>query len=366
MTSARWRVGRQQRVIRAGLGPHASLRQPTAALAGRAGCSTGWGGRRRTPSRGAPAPGGCPPAAIARRTGASTAPPRSPPRRAGPAGRRHDGSVIPARVRHASSAVTGHRSVLEARGRTTSSGRSPVWLVLERGRVRTSPLACAPTSRTRRPASSLRRSAPTNPTSRSARSRAPARSGSGGRPLVFQVLVTGQASRMSNSSGGINGRAWSGGAAWVRRMPSHTVMTRAFEVGSGRPRPAWTNFSADSRRDIVPTLAPAAARSDRYAVTVEAAAGNGARSCWAHHAVKSRQSEAYPRIVFWARAAATYAASSADRGSPAASSSTTRPGSETGGRSGCELTGDEGARTWSATAGRWHGAVHRPGHQASS
>lgn len=46
--------------------------------------------------------------------------------------------------------------------------------------------------------------------------------------------MVGEASRTSHNSGGINGAAWSRDEAWVRRMPSQTVMTRALSVGVGQ------------------------------------------------------------------------------------------------------------------------------------
>src|ERR1035437_10052722 len=62
-------------------------------------------------------------------------------------------------------------------------------------------------------------------------------------------------------------------------MPSHTATTRALRVGSGRLRIWWANLIADRRRLMVPTLAPARARSGRYPVTVAGAARyDGARA----------------------------------------------------------------------------------------
>gem|GEM_PF-5927594 len=49
----------------------------------------------------------------------------------------------------------------------------------------------------------------------------------------------------------------------VRRIPSHTATTRAVAVGSGRLRSRAANRIAYSRRLIVPTFAPALARSVR-------------------------------------------------------------------------------------------------------
>jgi hypothetical protein len=72
--------------------------------------------------------------------------------------------------------------------------------------LRTSPLGCSATWSRVRAASSLRRRAATNPTSSRARSPARPGLGSSGRPGVRQVLVVGQASRTSNSSGEKGGR----------------------------------------------------------------------------------------------------------------------------------------------------------------
>lgn len=72
---------------------------------------------------------------------------------------------------------------------------------------------------------------------------------------MFQVLVTGQAWTTSHSSGGMRGAAWTGGAPWVRRMPSHTATTRAAWVGSASPRRRWAKRRADKRLAMVPTLA---------------------------------------------------------------------------------------------------------------
>jgi hypothetical protein len=88
------------------------------------------------------------------------------------------------------------------------------------------------------------------PRTRPAAARCPAaraRSGSGDRPLVFQTLVGGQAARVSNSSGGISGAAWVGGAPWVRRMPSQTATARALAVASGELRSRAANRIAESR-----------------------------------------------------------------------------------------------------------------------
>ena len=67
---------------------------------------------------------------------------------------------------------------------------------------------------------------------------------------------------------------------------------------------------------MVPTCAPARARSARYPVTVAAAAGIGTAPWMVHQALNSRQSERYPRSVFDARAASTYPASSSVSGTP--------------------------------------------------
>ena len=88
-------------------------------------------------------------------------------------------------------------------------------------------------------------------------------------------------------------------------MPSQTATTRACRVGSGRFRSWWANLIADSRRLMVPTLAPCRASSVRYPVMVAAAAGNGGRDRSSHQAVNSPQSERYPRSVLAARAART-------------------------------------------------------------
>ncbi len=76
--------------------------------------------------------------------------------------------------------------------------------------------------------------------------------------------VLGQASTAWNSGGGISGGAWSGGGApWVRRMPSHTVATRAAPVGSGRSAVWCANLFAEIRLPVVPTFAPALASATR-------------------------------------------------------------------------------------------------------
>lgn len=58
--------------------------------------------------------------------------------------------VMPARSVQVCSAVTGRRSGFPARGRTRSSGCSPVRSVLDRFSVSTRPLACSATSSTSR------------------------------------------------------------------------------------------------------------------------------------------------------------------------------------------------------------------------
>ena len=188
------------------------------------------------------------------------------------------------------SARTGQRAGLGPMGRTTSSGSVPSWLVLERGMVTTRPWGWSFTSSKSRATSSDRRSAPTNPTSNRALSRAPARSGSGGRPGVAQVLVSGQASRTSRSSGGMRGAACSAGAPWVRRIPSQTATTRAAPVGSGSPLIRKAKRMADRRLAIVPTLAPAPARKTRYLEMAAASPPSGSRPSRAHHEHHSAQS----------------------------------------------------------------------------
>ena len=94
--------------------------------------------------------------------------------------------------------------------------------------------------------SSLRRRAPTKPVRSRARSRRPARFGSGGRPRVFQCLTVGHRSRTPHSSGGIKGVDCSGGAECRRRIPFQKAMTRAVSVGSGRSAARWANLIADS------------------------------------------------------------------------------------------------------------------------
>lgn len=76
----------------------------------------------------------------------------------------------------------------------------------------------------------------------------------------------------------------------MRRIPSHTTTTRAPVVGSGRSRSWWANRIADSRRLIVPTLAPARASSVRYPLIVAAPAGSGSSRWRVHQAVNSHQS----------------------------------------------------------------------------
>nr|WP_234823467.1 hypothetical protein [Mycobacteroides abscessus] len=80
---------------------------------------------------------------------------------------------------------------------TTSSGAAPVWLVLDRGIVATRPRGCSARWVTSRAASSLRRSAVTNPTSSRARSRSPARSGSGSPVAAPGVGARGAGGRAS-------------------------------------------------------------------------------------------------------------------------------------------------------------------------
>jgi hypothetical protein len=76
-----------------------------------------------------------------------------------------------------------------------------------------------------------------------------------------RVLVSGHASRTSSNSGGMSGDAWSAGAPWARRIPSHTATTRAVPVGPGSPRIRTAKRMADRRLAIVPTLAPTPARN---------------------------------------------------------------------------------------------------------
>lgn len=104
-----------------------------------------------------------------------------------------------------------------------------------------------------RAASSLRRRAATKPTSSRARSRVPARSGSGERPLVFQVLVTGQASSTSNNSGGMRGCGLLGGVSLCLTSSCDRQAGR----DSGRTWPVGSLVAQHGEQDIDTTAGQA-------------------------------------------------------------------------------------------------------------
>ena len=90
--------------------------------------------------------------------------------------------------------------------------------------------------------------------------------------------------------GRIRGAAWSAGAPWVRRIPSHTATTRAAPVGSGRPRMRKAKRIADRRLAMVPTLAPAPVMNTRYLEVVAASPERGSKPSWAHQEHHSARS----------------------------------------------------------------------------
>ena len=112
-------------------------------------------------------------------------------------------------------------------------------------------------------------------------------------PSDFSPLsrVVGVASRIAHNRGGMIGNDCSGGAPWVRRMPSHTVDTIASSSCDVWPAACSTKRIDDSRRDIVPTLAPCRARLLRYLATATGSAGIGSIPCAAHQDVHSAKSD---------------------------------------------------------------------------
>jgi hypothetical protein len=175
------------------------------------------------------------------------------PRRIGPV------LMVPSSIQF-SKALTAQCRGLPARGSTTSSGLSPYWLPFERRMLNTSPFGCSATSSAARATSSERRNAPTNPTSNRARSRAPARSGSGPRPRVFQVRVGRTAVEdMEKLGGHERGRLFGWGTMFTTDALPHRQHPG---VDGGIRKVAQAVGKADGRQ-------PAAHRAHRGAVTGE-------------------------------------------------------------------------------------------------
>ena len=74
-------------------------------------------------------------------------------------------------------------------------------------------------------------------------------------------------------------------------MPSHTRVTLAAVVGSAMSLDRKAKRRADSRRDMVRTLAPARARSTRYWLTAAGSPTRGSIPLGLHQVHHSAQSE---------------------------------------------------------------------------
>ena len=169
-------------------------------------------------------------------------------------------------------------SVLVAGNRTSSTGSPVPWSTV----TATSPI--------RRPASSLRRNAPANPTSNNSRSRR--RVGSAGHPGSGNPASS--CSRVCNSTG----RLRLGTLRRVRRIPRSVNRTTSERVGEASPLAACTAAMAALLRSSVagpnahsPDGLRASAAAARYTATSSASAGSACRPSPAHHADHPIQSE---------------------------------------------------------------------------
>ena len=171
-----------------------------------------------------------------------------------------------------------------------------VWSVFE-DRIRTirSPSATS-TSPTVRAASSLRRSAPANPSSSSARSRRPITAAGQNRVSTVANTVRSCSSR--------KGLARRGGALRVARIPRSTADTPGSAPGAGWPAARWAALIPASHRASVagaytnaPVSSTSAAACARYSPTAAGAAGNGTQPSRVHQAANFAQSPAYAARV---------------------------------------------------------------------
>ena len=186
---------------------------------------------------------------------------------------------IPVASRYCRTVRTGHRSESWACGTATSS-LSPVWSVLERRIVSSSPRTdLKRRSSTSRATSSERRKAAAKPSSSRARSR---------RPAIVSVSIRSIIRASASSSSACALRC--GPTPRVRRIPARTAAIAGDSHGLGCPWARCAAAIAAARLVIVTGCRSRSASAARNAATVSGAAGIGASARATHHSANTRQS----------------------------------------------------------------------------
>ncbi len=159
-------------------------------------------------------------------------------------------------------------------------------------RLTRSPSGRSSRSATSRAASSERRNAPPNPSSRSARSRSPAN-------------VLGQWLTITSTRSAVAGAFHAWRVPAVRRIPRMTWRTSSADVGGSRCAATWAWRIAATRRAGVDGFTPCRAWSARNTARVPGDAGQESSPRSRHHVLNVRTSSAYARTVAgaWARSA---------------------------------------------------------------